>query len=107
MISRFNLLRQIWGGSVVKWYTDSQAAAKIIEVGSIKVDLHRLAITFFQFCAKHSTPLEVQWIPRSENEKADYISRLIDFDGWQITCPRFFLHFLNLTVGFKYVRQLG
>ncbi|CAH3166025.1 unnamed protein product, partial [Porites lobata] len=29
--------------------------------------------------------LEVQWIPRTENEKADYISRLIDFDDWQIT----------------------
>ena len=27
----------------------------------------------------------MQWIPRTENEKADYISRLIDFDDWQIT----------------------
>ena len=38
-----------------------------------------------QFCAEHSIRLEVQWIPRTENEKADYISRLIDFDDWQIT----------------------
>ena len=29
--------------------------------------------------------LEMQWIPRTENEKADYISRLIDFDDWQVT----------------------
>ena len=27
----------------------------------------------------------MQWIPRTENEKADYISRLIDFDNWQVT----------------------
>ena len=48
-------------GSLVKWFTDSQTAAE------------------------HSIRLEVQWIPRTENEKADYISRLIDFDDWQIT----------------------
>ena len=51
----------------------------------MKLDLHRLAIKIFQFCAEHSIRLEVQWIPRTENEKADYISRLIDFDDWKIT----------------------
>ena len=79
------------GGSLVKWYTDCQAAAKIIEVGSMKLDLHRLAIKIFQFCAKHNIRLEVQWIPRWEKEKADYISRLIDFDDWQITPELFTL----------------
>ena len=29
--------------------------------------------------------MEVQWISRSKNEKADFISRLIDFDDWQLT----------------------
>ena len=51
----------------------------------MKLDLHRLAIKIFQFCAEHSIRLEVQWIPRTENEKAEYISRLIDLDDWQIT----------------------
>ena len=59
-------------------------AARIIQVGSMKLDLHRLAIKFCQFCAEHSIRLEVQWIPQTETEKADYISRLIDFDDWQI-----------------------
>ena len=59
------------------------------KVGSMKLDLHRLAVKIFQFCAEHNIRLEVQWIPRTENEKADYISRLIDFDDWQIT-PEFF-----------------
>ena len=34
--------------------------------------------------------LEVQWIPRTLNQQADYISRLIDTDDWQIT-NEFFL----------------
>ena len=72
-------------GSLVKWFTDNQAAAKIVEVGSMKLDLHRLAIKIFQSCAKHQIQLDVQWIPRTDNEKADYISRLIDIDDWQIT----------------------
>ena len=53
-------------GSLVKWFADSQTAARIIEVGSMKLDLHRLAIKIFQFCAEHSIRLEVQWIPRTE-----------------------------------------
>ena len=34
-------------GSLVKWFTVSQTAARIIEVGSMKLDLHRLAIKIF------------------------------------------------------------
>ena len=67
--------------SLVKWFTDSQTAARIIEVGSMKLDLYRNAIKIFQFCAEHIIRLKMQWIPRTEND----ISRLIDFDDWQIT----------------------
>ena len=76
-------------GSLVKWFTDSQSAAKIVEVGSMKLDQHRLAVKIFRFYAVHNIRLEVQWIPRTENERADYISRLIDFDDWQITSDFF------------------
>ena len=47
-------------GSLVKWFTDSQTAARIIEVGSMKFDLHRLAKKIFQFCEEHSIRFEVQ-----------------------------------------------
>ena len=36
--------------------------------------------------------MHAQWIPRTENEKGDYISCLLDFDDWQIT------HVLFLTL---------
>ena len=32
-----------------------------------------------------SISLEMEWIPRSENEKSDYLSRIIDFDDWGIS----------------------
>ena len=47
----------IFEGSLVKWFTDSQMAPRIIEVGSMKLELHRLAIKIFQFCAEHSIRL--------------------------------------------------
>ena len=68
-------------GSLVKWFTDSQTAARIVEVGSMKLDLHRLAIKIFQFCAERSIRLEVQWIPRTENETIGK-SRMISFKVW-------------------------
>ena len=35
--------------SLVKWFTDSQTAARIIEVESMKLDLHKLAIKINSF----------------------------------------------------------
>ena len=71
----------------VKWFTDSQAAAKIIEVGSMKLDLHMMARNIFSTCMQSAIHLEVEWIPRSVNQQADFviISRLIDTEDWQIT----------------------
>jgi len=75
----------VLAGSHVKRFTDSQAAARIIELENMELGLHRLALTISQFCAEHSFRLEVQWFPRTESEKKDYISHLVDFDDWQIT----------------------
>ena len=71
--------------SHVKWYTDNQAAAKIADFGSMSPDLNKLVVKIFGACLRSKIKLEVQWIPRSENEKADFISRLIDVDDWQLT----------------------
>ena len=39
----------------------------------------------FQTCADNRIHLEIQWIPRTQIERADFISRLIDVDDWQLT----------------------
>ena len=71
--------------SHVKWYTENQAAAKIVDVGSMKPDLHKLAVKIFGACLRSKIKLEIQWIARSENENAYFISRLTDVDDWQLT----------------------
>ena len=73
----------------MKWFSDSQSACKIIQVGSLRSDLHAIALEIFQFYANNGIELELQWIPRTEIERADYISRIIDIDDWQISADCF------------------
>ena len=47
----------------------------------MRSDLHTIAVEIFRFCA-NDIELELQWIPRTEIERADYISRIIDIDDW-------------------------
>ena len=79
-------------GSYVKWISDSRSACKIVQVEYKRNDLHAIALENFQLCANNGIELEVQWIPRTEIERADYISRIIDIDDWQISanCFMFF-----------------
>lgn len=75
----------IFSNSQLKIFTDSQAAARIVEVGSMNPELQKLAREIFHTCLNNSIMLEVDWIPRSRNEQADFISRLIDMDDWEIS----------------------
>ena len=76
-------------GSYVKWFSDRQNACNIIQVESMRSDLHAIALEIFQFCNDYGIELEVQWIPRTEIDRADYISRIIDVDDWQISASCF------------------
>ena len=69
-------------GSLVKWYTDNQGVAAIVKSGSTKVHLHKLAMEIFLFSKEHDVSIDIEWIPRSENEVADYLSKIVDFDDW-------------------------
>ena len=68
----------------VKWYTDNQGVAAIVKSGSAKVHLHKLAMEIFSFSKKHDVRIDIEWIPRSENEVADYLSKIVDFDDWSV-----------------------
>ena len=58
----------------------------IIAVGSMKKELHDLAIKIFQCCAENQISLDIQWIQWSDLERADYISRIVDiFDDRQVS----------------------
>ena len=76
--------------SRVKTFTDNRAAAKIVEVGSMRYDLQCFALRIFQMCLAYRISLDIQSVPRSEVAKADFISRFFDVDDWQISRPLFF-----------------
>ena len=54
-----------------------ESACKIVYVGSMQSDLHPIAVEIFQFSASNGVELELQWMSPTENEKADYISRVL------------------------------
>lgn len=48
-------------------------------------------------CADSKISLDVQWIPRSENDKADFLSKIIDHDDWEVTVE--FFDFVSFMFG--------
>ena len=73
--------------SKVKIRVDNQSAARIINVGSMKDELHSIAMEVFFTCLRSGVSLEIEWIPRTQNEAADAASReaqLVDTDDWQL-----------------------
>ena len=51
--------------------------------------MHFIATEIFQLRVDYIIALEVQWITRSEIDRADYISRIIDVDDWQMSAADF------------------
>ena len=76
-------------GHRVKWFTDNQNVVRIVESGSKKQHLQVIALSVFKTCLQQGIRLDMEWIPRSLNDKADYISRIQDFDDWSVN-PQFF-----------------
>ena len=72
-------------GLCVKWYTDNQNVARIIDVGSRKSGLQSETERIFEICVHHGISIEPEWVPRSSNEQADYLSRIVDFDDWSVS----------------------
>ena len=55
----------------------------------MKRDLHQLALSIFKIVIRNSIDLQIDWIPRSFNDHADAISRIIDFDDWGVSLEFF------------------
>ena len=72
-------------GKVVKWFTDSLNCVHIVQSGSSKKLLHELSLSIFSICIKNGISLDIQWIPRDKNSRADEISRIFDYDDWGVS----------------------
>ena len=67
-------------GHRIKWFTDYQAVISIVQRGSKELKLHVIAKEIFLILLKNQTSLETEWIPWLENDRADFLSGIIDFD---------------------------
>ena len=71
-------------GHKVQWYTDNQNVTHIIDRGSTKPDLQTLAEEIVNLCNNHRVSVIPVWVPRDNNQLADYLSKLTDVDDWGI-----------------------
>ena len=76
-----SLLDQL-SGLTVTWVTDNQNVPRIILSGSRKGDLQSEALSIFNVCCNFGIPVKMEWIPRSQNDKADFLSSIYDSDDW-------------------------
>ena len=79
------------------WHTDNQACAKIVKSGSMKPHLHALAFNIFSLCIHNGISIETQWVPRKDNQKADFLSKIIDHDDWGVSSE--FFEFISSIYG--------
>ena len=70
--------------SRVKWFSDNQNVVRILQVGSRKPVLQKLALSIFRRMIQHGIRLEPVWLPREENKLADYVSRIVESDDWSV-----------------------
>ena len=79
----------------VHWFTDNQNVVRIVQHGSSKPALQAEALGIFSLCVNNYIRIEPEWIPREQNELADYYSRLVDYDDWMLN-PGIFTWLDNL-----------
>lgn len=72
-------------GKAVTWYTDNQNCVLIINSGSMKLHLHKLAISILNLCLINLININIQWIPRNKNVEADMVSKIFDYDDWGVS----------------------
>ena len=70
--------------SRVKWFTDNQNVVRIICVGSKVSDLQVVALKIFKIVLANNICIEPEWVPCNDNERADALSRIVDYDDWSI-----------------------
>jgi hypothetical protein len=50
----------------------------------MKEYLQSIALDIYKICLVNGISLEMEWIPRSENDKADFTSNLFEPDDWGV-----------------------
>ena len=64
------------------WFTDNQNVARILLVESRRRVLQVVALNVFSLTVQNQIILDPEWILRDLNERADYLSSIIEYDDW-------------------------
>ncbi|VDI25194.1 Hypothetical predicted protein [Mytilus galloprovincialis] len=81
----------------VKVNSDNKNVTHILNVGSKKFKLQKVVTDILNSCSKKNIGLQTNWVPRTENKHADFLSRHTDPDDWSIEKNVF--HDLSCTFG--------
>lgn len=73
----------------VNWFSDSQNSCRIVSEGTSKPELRAITKEIFEVCMSFDIAMEIEWLPRSQNDKADYLSRIVDLDDWSMSAALF------------------
>lgn len=71
-------------GKKVVWFTDNTSVVSTVHNTSRVEKLQSLALSIFCVWASLGISLEMKWILRDSNHKADSLSRIIDFNDYSI-----------------------
>jgi hypothetical protein len=69
-------------GQQVTWKTDNKNVSIILNKGSSKPYLQKIALKVDDICRQNGMKIDPLWVPRSENVDADYLSKCCDSDDW-------------------------
>ena len=54
-------------------------------MGSKKPSLQKEALEVFSLATRNTIQIEPEWVPRTENQQVDYLSRIQDRDDWRVS----------------------
>ncbi|GMT23284.1 hypothetical protein PFISCL1PPCAC_14581, partial [Pristionchus fissidentatus] len=73
-----------WKGLNVVFFGDNKSAMTILKKGSMKPELHGIALRVEAARVRTSASFKFHWIPRELNTDADLASRDLDMDDWSL-----------------------
>lgn len=58
-------------------------------MGSSRPELQAIAVEIFEVCMSFDIAMEIEWLPRRQNDRADYLRRIVDLDNWSLSAALF------------------
>ena len=76
-----------------------EISCRIVTKGGPKPHLRKLAVSIFETCISNNIALEKEGLPKCKNDKADYISCIVDYDDWSLNSVLYrYLDFPGLSI---------